>query len=149
MPHLVLLPWQSSKHAGAHRPWETCNCEITCVGCEVFGHVGTVAYQKLPTLCNRQRVPPACPWPKAMEASKAGGLLLTAACVYTQQLRQQHAAVHWSRQSLSPSAGQKAGKKHGGRCRGKVTTDIRNGSLSFTELPGRSICFAGPIILPK
>lgn len=60
--------------------FQTCRCtpalgnlhlwNPTCVGCEVFGHVGTVAYRRLPALCGRQWVPPAYRWPKALEASR-------------------------------------------------------------------------------
>ena len=41
-----------------------------CVRCEVFGHVGTVAYQRLPVLCDGQWLPSACPCPKALKARR-------------------------------------------------------------------------------
>lgn len=151
MCHLVLLLWQTAGQgilmsppniAGVHRPWETCTCEIMCLGCEVFDHVGTGAIAKV-----------ACPWWQVVNApfvsmaqshgsQQARGLsssswqhipMPSSSVSSTQQC----AAVN---RGSAPVPGRRQKKttgsqELGGVCVGKVTTDLSSSSLSFIELP--------------
>lgn len=102
-----------------------------CVGCDIIEHskmrhccIPKVAY--LPW----QAVSAPCVHvPKPWRSAARWPPQLVAGCAHAQQ----HTAVHSSWQRLSPNAGQKVGKKLRGY-RGKVTTNIRNSSLSFIEL---------------